>query len=246
MRRFSMLITILMVGFTLLVGVMRVVGQNQPALSGFSPTCHAGGEFGSTPCFLGITAGDTDIITARDHLLSNTWVRQVDDRMRMDYFGYEHLVFRWHPSHGSGAILTTPGEQVIPVGLGEAARSSTGNAWVGELVTSYGKVYVVRLQAGVRFGDLWMALGQPAFSTFSATPYRRSAVPAMRLHSTLFADNTVTTAIILSCPVTLSSLLESEVYLVELRTRNFIVEDRDPSSTSAGGLLRHIRTSGAC
>lgn len=151
----------------------------------------------ASPCFIGIQAGATPIAEARARLEAHPWVLFVEPRMTMDYFGVEHLRFRWREP-----------------GLPE------GDHWNGELLSSRGVVSVIRLDSALRFGDIWEALGHPHIIAYNGQLSRR--VPNVMFYSTFFSDNTAAISNALNCPLGFHSILQGTVRTLELRSANLV------------------------
>jgi hypothetical protein len=166
-----------------------------------------------TPCFLGIQPGATRIEAARAALETHPWVTQVAARMTMDYFGYEHLRFAWQPTGAEGP-------------------------WAGELVSSYGVVYSVRLESDLRLADVWAAFGQPPMVGLSASAVNADQV---RLYNTFLADSSLSAMAVLECPLSVRGVLESAVQALELRRRDIFTPLPDVARTP-GRLVRALRT----
>jgi hypothetical protein len=177
-----------------------------PLAGGFDQAC-------TTPCFLGIHPGATQIETARAALEAHPWVTQVAGRMTMDYFGYEHLRFEWQPP---GAV----------------------SPWPGELVSSYGTVYSVRLESELPLADVWAAFGQPPMVGLSASAVNPDQV---RLYNTFLADSSLGAMAVLNCPLSVRGVLESEVQALELRRRDIFAPLPDVARTP-GRLVRALKT----
>jgi hypothetical protein len=192
--------------FGLLIGLVQASAGDNRLDGGFDEAC-------TTPCFLGIHPGGTRIEDARAALEAHPWVTQIDARMEMDYFGYEHLYFRWQPP---GAITD----------------------WGGELVTSYGTVYSVRLESDLPLVDVWAAFDQPPMVGVRAA---RLSDGRARLYNTFLADSSLGTMTVLDCPLSFRAVLESRVAALELRRRD-IFSPLPYVARTPGRLLRALRT----
>jgi hypothetical protein len=192
--------------FGLLAGLVQAGAGVNWLDGGFDAGC-------VTPCFLGVHPGGMPIERAHAALEAHPWVTQLDERMTMDYFGYEHLGFRWQ----------TPGAVTD---------------WPGEVVSSYGAVHSVRLESDVPLVEVWAAFGEPPIVALSAAALGRRQV---RLYHTFLGDSSLSAMTILDCPLTLRGVLESRVRALELRRRDIFLPLPDVARTP-GLLLRALRT----
>ena len=191
--------------FGLLVGFVQVGAADNPLDGGFDERC-------ATPCFLGIHPGATAIEAARAALETHPWVTAIDDRMEMDYFGYEHLHFRWR----------------LP---GSAAD------WPGELISSYGTVYSVHLESDLRLFDVWAVFDAPPLVGVSAAQIRSGQV---RVYNTFLADSSLGAMVILECPLSMRAVLEGQVSILELRRRDAFTP-LPQIARNPGRMLRALR-----
>jgi hypothetical protein len=171
-----------------------------------------------TPCFLGIELGRTSLDEARAILGEHPWIVEIADQLLYDYMGSEHLRFRWH--------------------WGE--HSIDRSTWSGELIASYGTVYMVRLETGLTLGDLWIALGTPEIIPFTVVQSQHR--PVVLLYSSFFSHRSVAVASALHCPLSYRHFLQGEVYTLELRRRTSF-SATSPASTNPALLLRWLRES---
>ncbi len=192
--------------FGLLIGLVQAAAADNRLAAGFGQDC-------AMPCFLGIHPGSTSLEAARAALDHHPWVRQIDSRMEMDYFGYEHLYFRWRP----------PG----------AAED-----WDGEMITSYGTVYIVRLQAELTLVEVWSAFAYPPMVALSAAPSRTGQI---RIYNTFLDDSSLGATLLLDCPLTYRGVLEGTVATLELRRRD-LFPPRPAVARTPGRLLRTLRS----
>ncbi|MBW4437571.1 MAG: hypothetical protein KME04_10575 [Pleurocapsa minor GSE-CHR-MK-17-07R] len=176
---------------------------------------------GNPPCFMGIRAGHTRLSDAMTLLAAHPWVTSVSDRIMMDYFGFEHLAFFWR----------------------DPALDADEPAWSGELVTSFGTVYMVRLEAPLALGDVWAALGLPEITRYNGTLSRRT--PTVTLFNTFFEHSSTAVSSSLACPLTARSFLTGTVRLLELRN-TFEAGDAITlrGADNPPALLRELRAAG--
>lgn len=197
----------------ILIGLCGGIAALTPLGAGGNPLQGGFDQACETPCFLGIHPGVTQIEAARTALEAHPWVTQVAPRMTMDYFGYEHLRFWWQPP---GAL----------------------DPWPGELISSYGMVYSVRLESELPMADVWAAFGQPPMVGLSASTITEGQV---RLYNTFLADSSLGAMAVLDCPLSVRGVLDSEVQALELRRRD-IFSPLPSVARTPGRLVRALKT----